>query len=165
MEEDAGSVTPKPEKARKMKFNPKTYKVENGEGYLMGPDGYIPGTDTPEGRAEHGHRAFEFLTREAADAYRKEMFNTGGNVFESAPKTVGGWIKERELTPDGYDPINDDHPIEAVYRTKAGSEMIVFAYGEAWIIDPHNASSGFHTGDIRDFLALPNNQDWIKQEA
>ena len=78
--------------------------------------------------------------------------------------TVGQWIEKRNLSPDGYDPINDDQEIERELHTPSGDEMIVFGTGTGRIINPiGSAGSIYESGDIEDYLVLENNQDWEKK--
>lgn len=79
--------------------------------------------------------------------------------------TVGQWIAAFGLSPDGYDTRNDGQEIEATYRNARGDEMIVFGLGEGRIIHPINGTSVYESGPISDYLALPNNRDWIEGEA
>lgn len=67
---------------------------------------------------------------------------------------------DHELSPEGYDSINDEQEIEAVYRTKAGDEMIVFGMGEGQIINPVGGTSAFQRMEISYFLSLPSESDW-----
>jgi hypothetical protein len=77
--------------------------------------------------------------------------------------TVRQYIQEHDLSPEGYDDINDDQEIESIYRTPAGDEMIVFGLGQGQIVNPRGGGSVAQNGDIADFLSLPNESDWVKQ--
>lgn len=77
-------------------------------------------------------------------------------------KTVGQYIEAKQLSPEGYNTINNDQEIESTYQTKAGDEMIVFGMGEGQIIVPVGGTSTFQSMEISEFLALPNESDWKK---
>lgn len=124
--------------------------VMNTKGeYLSGRDGGGVWLTTP--------RAEEALLFSASDA---EQYDKRAFSLEPVGMTVGEWIQERELSPDGYNPINNDQPVESEYRTRAGDEMIVFGQGTGWVINTVHNGSVFVQGDIQDFLADKNQSDW-----
>ncbi len=87
------------------------------------------------------------------------------NMKPAIDQTVGEYLAQHDLSPDGgYDAVNDEQVIEAIYRTRKGDEMIVFGMGCGRIIVPiSGGGSVFDRGEIEDYLVLENNSDWIKQ--
>ena len=69
----------------KTQTNAMKYYIHNFDGNLMGPDGYVPGTDSPEGVRERGHLAFEFDTKEKAKKAHEKILGWGhGGVISHA---------------------------------------------------------------------------------
>ena len=91
-------------------------------------------------------------TDEACDHIR-EGFGAG------KPGTVGHYLTGKQISPDGYDKVNNDKEIESRYWTPNGAEMVTFGLGEGLIIVMPSGYSSFKSMLIDDFLSDPVEQE------
>tara|TARA_R110002110_G_scaffold137574_8_gene322838 strand:- start:4045 stop:4272 length:228 start_codon:yes stop_codon:yes gene_type:complete len=70
-----------------MKTKTTKYFVHNFDGNLIGPDGAVYETDTPDGFKKFGHNAYEFDSKKEAEDAQENLLGHGN----------GGVISEKEI--------------------------------------------------------------------